>query len=158
MPSLYRVAYQADGTVQVADVANPKFSLTRRLAGHVDLTEGYYLGFVASEFVLSTEDTRLVRLQVTEVGAKGSATIRVSAAAAAKIKLPFLSCSASKDRGLPHFTTSKVSYTSSSENPVDSAISWIVGLRSRSWVRLSTVFLTSSFCLCIFLGIFIAQP
>ena len=50
---------KADGTVQVAEVANPKFALTRRLAGQVDLTEGYYLGFVASEFVLSTKDTRI---------------------------------------------------------------------------------------------------
>ena len=76
---------KADGTVRVVDIANPRFALTRRVAGQVDLTEGYYLGLVADEFVLSTRDTRLVLVQVADVGTKGTATIRVSAAAAKNI-------------------------------------------------------------------------
>ena len=62
------ISVDADGRVQVAKVANPRFALTRGLAGRPALTEGFYLGFVAGEFVVSTEDTRLVRIQVIEVG------------------------------------------------------------------------------------------
>lgn len=75
----------ANGTVRVDDIANPRFALNRSLSGRVDLTEGYYLGLVAEEFVVSTKDTRLVRLEVIQVGAKGTATIRVSSDAAKKI-------------------------------------------------------------------------
>ncbi len=69
---------KTNGTIRVGDIANPRFALNRSLAGRVDLTEGYYLGLVAEEFVVSTKDTRLVRLEVIQVGAKGTASIRVS--------------------------------------------------------------------------------
>ena len=75
----------ANGTVRVGDIANPRFALNRRLAGRVDLTEGYYLGLVADEFVVSTKDTRLVRCEVINVGTQGTATLRISSEAAKKI-------------------------------------------------------------------------
>ena len=62
------VEVAVNGTVRVAEVANPRFALTRHVTGQPDLTEGYYLGLIAKEFVLSTKDARLVRLQVTDVG------------------------------------------------------------------------------------------
>ncbi len=75
----------ANGTVMVSEIANPRFALSRGLSGKVDLTEGLYLGLVAREFVVSTSDTRLVRLEVVEVGEKGRATIQIAAAAASEI-------------------------------------------------------------------------
>lgn len=74
------------GLVKVVDLSNPRFALSRRLVGRIDLTEGYYLGLVADEFVLSTKDTRLIRVQVTEVGPQATATLKVAPAAAKKIK------------------------------------------------------------------------
>jgi hypothetical protein len=75
-----------DGTLRVVDLSNPRFALNRRFASLPDLSEGLYLGFVGSDFTASTEDTRLVRVQIVEIGEKRSATIRVSAKAAAGIE------------------------------------------------------------------------
>ncbi|MBW3538912.1 MAG: DUF1559 domain-containing protein [Planctomycetes bacterium] len=75
-----------DGTLRVVELANPRFSLNRRLANLPDLAEGLYLGFVGSEFTLSTRDTRLVRVRVVSVDRERSATLRIAPAAAEQIE------------------------------------------------------------------------
>lgn len=79
-------AVEKDGTLQLADVANPRFVARNELANKADLVEGTYLGFVGDNFTFSTEDTRLVKLDVVEVGPNGTATVRVSPRAAAGIE------------------------------------------------------------------------
>ena len=76
----------ADGTVRVTQISNPRFAFSRGISGRVDLTEGLYLGLVARDFVTSTKDTRLFRVEVVEIGAKNSATIRIEQAAASKLQ------------------------------------------------------------------------
>ena len=76
----------ADGTLIVKNIANPRFILNRSARGKSDLTEGRYLGFVGKDFVESTTDTRLVSVKVIEVRSKGEAVVRVSAEAAKRIK------------------------------------------------------------------------
>ncbi len=76
----------ADGTVQVSQISNPRFAFSRGISGRVDLTEGLYLGLVAKDFVTSTKDTRLFRVEVVEIGVENSATIRVERAAASKLE------------------------------------------------------------------------
>lgn len=78
---------EADGTITLARVANPAFVIKRGLADRNDLTEGWYLGLVGEEFIVSTEDLRLVRLQVREVGKKNTATLQLTPEAAGKIRV-----------------------------------------------------------------------
>ena len=64
------------GVVQVKDLANPRFVFKRNVADLCDVTEGYYLGVIADDFLLSTADAKVICVLVTEVGKQGSATSR----------------------------------------------------------------------------------
>lgn len=74
-----------DGVVKISDVSNPRFALNNILAGQSDLAEGRYLGIVADEFVVTTRDSRLVRVQVTSIGKDNTAELKLAPDAAAKL-------------------------------------------------------------------------
>jgi hypothetical protein len=79
-------AVTPEGIVRLADLANPRFVFDRHVANASDLSEGYYLGIIARDFLLSTEDARLIRVQVVDVGVGGAATARVGPDAARNLK------------------------------------------------------------------------
>jgi hypothetical protein len=75
-------AVTPEGTVRISDVANPRFAFDRKTANQADLAEGLYLGIIAKDFLLTTEDAKLFRVQVVDVLAGGAATLRVAPDAA----------------------------------------------------------------------------
>jgi hypothetical protein len=79
-------AVTPEGIVRIADVANPRFAFDRETANQTDLVEGLYLGIIARDFLLTTEDAKLFRVQVADVGARGTAVVRVGPVAARNIK------------------------------------------------------------------------
>lgn len=76
---------EKDGTMKLADLSNPRFALGR-FGNLPDLSEGWYVGLVGSEFTISTEDTRLVRVRVESIGDDRSAVVRTSPKAAERIE------------------------------------------------------------------------